>query len=179
MRTRLYRAAASRARSIFASRTLATASCLTSIGGDEARHRVVGQVHSISALVDEDRYRCVRCCVGNGLGHLFHDDRITDDEAKELRPLSGFLAQDFAGVKADELHQIRGSDRPFNKRFQVGNGRGRGERWWNAFMSGRPMVAVSLTTISSNGLDETTLNLRSATSIVGIDPAPPSIAGQA
>jgi hypothetical protein len=34
-------------------------SCLTPVGSDEARHRVVGQVHSISALVDEDRYRCV------------------------------------------------------------------------------------------------------------------------
>src|SRR5512146_1900044 len=82
-------------------------SCLTPGGSDEARHRVVGQVHSISALVDEDRYRCIRCCVGNGLGHLLHDDRITDDEAEDLRPLSAsFLTQDFACVKPDELHQI-------------------------------------------------------------------------
>ena len=35
-------------------------------------------------------------------------------------------------------------------------------------MSGWPMVAVSLVTTSSNGLDETTLNLRTWTSIVGI-----------
>lgn len=34
-------------------------SCLTPVGSDEARHRVVGQVHSISAVVDEDRYRRV------------------------------------------------------------------------------------------------------------------------
>ena len=34
------------------------------------------------------------------------------------------------------------------------------------------MVAVSLRTISSNGLDETTLTLRSWTSIVGISLAP-------
>jgi hypothetical protein len=35
-------------------------------------------------------------------------------------------------------------------------------------MSGRPMVTVSLRTISSNGLWDTTLILRTATSIVGI-----------
>jgi hypothetical protein len=82
-------------------------SCLTPVGSDEARHRVVGQVHAISALVDEDRDRCVRCCVGNGLHHLLHDERITDDEAEDLRPLcASFLTQDFAGVKPDELHQI-------------------------------------------------------------------------
>ena len=80
---------------------------LTPVGSDEARHRVVGQVHSIRALVDEDRDRCVRCCVGNCLRHLLHDERITDDEAEDLRPLSAsFLTQDFAGVKPDELHQI-------------------------------------------------------------------------
>ena len=39
---------------------------------------------------------------------------------------------------------------------------------WNAFMSGRPMVAVSRRTISSNGRCETTLNLRSGMSIVGM-----------
>ena len=48
---------------------------------------------------------------------------------------------------------------------------------WNAFISGRPMVAVSLRTISSNGLDETTLTLRSWTSIVGISLAPTSLLG--
>ena len=42
-------------------------SCLAPVRSDEARHRVVGQVHSVSALVDEDRHRCVRCRVGNGL----------------------------------------------------------------------------------------------------------------
>ena len=42
-------------------------SCLTPIGSDEACHRVVGQVHSIIALVNEDRCRCVGCCVGNGI----------------------------------------------------------------------------------------------------------------
>jgi hypothetical protein len=30
-------------------------SCLTSVRSEEARHRVVRQVHSISAFVDEDR----------------------------------------------------------------------------------------------------------------------------
>src|SRR5215207_5201462 len=39
---------------------------------------------------------------------------------------------------------------------------------WTAFMSGSPMVATSLLTISSNGLEETTLNLRTWTSMVGI-----------
>src|SRR5215211_7278746 len=82
-------------------------SCLTPVGSDEARHRVVGQVHSISALVDEDGYRCVRCRVGNSLRHLLHDDRIADNEAEYLWPLSApFLTQDFAGVKANELHQL-------------------------------------------------------------------------
>ena len=81
-------------------------SWLTPVGSDEARHRVVGQVHAIRALVDEDRDRCVRCRVGNGPRHFLHDDRIADDEAEDLRPLSAsFLAQDFAGVEPDELHQ--------------------------------------------------------------------------
>jgi hypothetical protein len=43
---------------------------------------------------------------------------------------------------------------------------------WKAFMSGRPIVAVSLPTTSSNGLGETTLTLRSATLIVGISVGP-------
>jgi len=30
--------------------------CLTPLESDEARHQVVGQMYSISALADEDRY---------------------------------------------------------------------------------------------------------------------------
>lgn len=45
-------------------------------------------MHSISALVDENRDRCVCCRVGNGPGHLLHDERITDDEPEDPRPLS-------------------------------------------------------------------------------------------
>jgi len=44
----------------------------------------------------------------------------------------------------------------------------------NSFMSGWPMVAVSRSTTSSNGLDETTLNRLTRTSIVGISLAPGS-----
>src|SRR5258706_16022351 len=88
---------------------------VATVGRDETLHRVVGQMHAIGALVDEDCYRCVRCRVGNGPGHLLHDEWIADDEAQAPWPLSAlFLAQDLADVIACELHQLRGSDRRLN-----------------------------------------------------------------
>src|SRR5262245_60221992 len=40
-------------------------SSLVPVGSEEARHGVVGEVHAIRALVDEDRDRCVRGSIGN------------------------------------------------------------------------------------------------------------------
>jgi hypothetical protein len=56
-------------------------------------------VHSISALVDEDRDRRVRRCVGNRLGHLLHDERITDDESEDLRPAARVRLRTIAVTK--------------------------------------------------------------------------------
>ena len=91
---------------------------------------------------------------------------------------ASFLPQDFAGVEADELHQVRRADRPLNHVFKSATVVAAASALWNAFISGWPMVAVSLRTISSNGLDETTLTLRSWTSIVGISLAPTSMVRQ-
>src|SRR5437899_1816554 len=49
---------------------------LTPVRRDDARHRVVGQMHAIGALVNEDRHRCVQRGVWNGLRHFLHDERI-------------------------------------------------------------------------------------------------------
>ena len=61
---------------------------ITPVWGNETGHRVVEQVDSVGALVDEDRYRRIRCGIGNGLDHLFHDERISDDEAESPASLS-------------------------------------------------------------------------------------------
>jgi hypothetical protein len=103
-------------------------SCLITVGSDEARDRVVGQVHSIGAsligwLPVRTMLRRERSWPSPS------NERITDDETDDLGPLSAsFLTQNFAGVKADDLHQIRGSDRPLNHLFQIGNGPCRSNR---------------------------------------------------
>ena len=76
--------------------------------------------------------------------------------------------QHLAGVHADELHQIGGPYCSSHHGFELAHRRGRGDGAWNAFMSGRPIVAVSLRTISSNGRCETTISLLTGTSMVGI-----------
>src|SRR5262245_33023390 len=78
---------------------------LAIVRSEQAGHRVVGKVHAVITLVNENRDGRVRRGVGDGLGHLFHDERITNDEAKHLESLSTMLfAQHLADVKADELH---------------------------------------------------------------------------
>lgn len=63
-------------------------------------------MHSVGTLVDEDRDRRVGGCVGDGLDHLLHDERITDDQPEDPgRVSASFLTQHFASVKADELQQ--------------------------------------------------------------------------
>jgi hypothetical protein len=79
-------------------------------------------MHSIIAFIDEDRDRCIGCCVGNGHRHSFHDNRVADNKSKYPGTLSSlFLSQDFAGVKADKFHQIGRSGCAFYKYFQFGN----------------------------------------------------------
>jgi hypothetical protein len=55
---------------------------------------------------------------GNSLGHLFYDERITGRRRTILGPCpASFLTQNCADLKADKLHQIRGSDR--NQLLQI------------------------------------------------------------
>src|SRR5829696_6019255 len=56
--------------------------CLVPVWRKQARDRVVGQVHSIRALIDEKRHRRVGGGVGNDLRHFLHDERISNDEAE-------------------------------------------------------------------------------------------------
>src|SRR4029434_5145864 len=49
---------------------------LTAVSCEEARHQVVGEVHAVGALVNEDRDRRVRRRVGNSLRHFLHDEWI-------------------------------------------------------------------------------------------------------
>src|SRR5262249_41217148 len=75
---------------------------LTTVRRKEARHRVIRQVHAIRALVNENRHGRIRRRIGSRLHHLFHDERIADEEAKTSRRLStSVLLEDLADIETD------------------------------------------------------------------------------
>src|SRR5262245_24174055 len=146
--------------------------CLMPVGSQEARHGVVRQVHSISALVDENRDGRVRGGIGNSLRYFLHDERLPTTKRSIFGPWPPrSLRKTSPESKRDEFDQIRGSDRLSHHSSSSTTVEAEASPSWNAFMSGRPMVAVSLCTISSNGRCEITLNLRTGMStIVGKAP---------
>src|ERR1700735_3281879 len=81
------------------------------VGSEKAGHAVVGQMHAVRPLIDQQRYRSIRAGVMNVLCHFFHDERIADHQAHDAQAFCApFLAEVLTMVKARELHEAGGAD---------------------------------------------------------------------
>src|ERR1700751_5355922 len=80
--------------------------CRILVRSQEADHPVIRQMHAIGTLIYENRDRSIAAGVRNMFDHLFHDQRVSNEEADDPVCVTvRSLTYNFSLIKLSETHQ--------------------------------------------------------------------------